>query len=330
MFGKTDSAAKPLMQNALAFILTLSVAASALATKSTDDDSTPKSHDVTAKNIMSGNIKGPVSTDHHFEGKAGQSVTINFKSPRTSAYFNLLPPGSEEALFIGSTSGNTFKGTLPKDGIYTIRPYLMGKAESDNETVSYKVEITGATGTAEKPAPSIKAKVAPLANAAYDKKFDAMGISFHVLATTGTAANTLQIVPAGLKGDNSPIERRIEGFVKGAEWADINSDGSPEIYVYVASPNPDAKVALVAYSANNKKSLSEIYLPPLADDSKLSKGFNGHSDLAVVEGVVAERFPIYSGSGPGAKPTGKMRQVQYKLKRGEAGWILKVDRVEEF
>lgn len=330
MVGRINYGINPVSKNALALILSLSIATSALVAKPTDDSRNPKPHEAAAKNTISGKIKGYDSTDHHFEGKAGESVTINFKSPSPSAYFNLLPPGSEEALFIGSVSGNTFKDILPKDGTYTIRPYLMGKAESDKETVSYKIEITGLASAEEKAAPSTKPKVAPLANAAFDKKLDALGISFHVLATTGTAANTLQIIPAGLKSDNAPIERKIEGFVTGAEWADINSDGSPEIYVYVTSPKPDGNVTLVAYSANNKKSLSEIYLPSLADDPKLSKGFNGHSDIAVVENVVAQRFPIYSGSGADARPIGKMRQVQYKLKRGEAGWVLKVDRVEEF
>lgn len=30
-----------------------------------------------------------------------------------------------------------------------------------------------------------------------------------------------------------------------------------------------------------------------------------------------------------AKPTGGMREIQYRLVPGEAGWILKVDRVVE-
>ncbi|MBX7245501.1 MAG: hypothetical protein K1X53_08375 [Candidatus Sumerlaeaceae bacterium] len=170
----------------------------------------------------------------------------------------------------------------------------------------------------------------PLAGAAFDKKLDAMGIKFHVLATSGTATNKLQIIPSGLKGDNIPILRDIEGVVKDCEWGDINSDGSPEVYVFVASAGPDANDVLVAYSANNKKSLSEIYLSPVADDPKLSKGFHGHADIAVVENVVALRFPIYEGTGAEAKPTGKTRQVQYKLKPGEAGWKLKVDKVVEY
>ena len=31
-----------------------------------------------------------------------------------------------------------------------------------------------------------------------------------------------------------------------------------------------------------------------------------------------------------AKPSGKMRQLQYKLKAGEAGWLLKLDKATEY
>ena len=42
------------------------------------------------------------------------------------------------------------------------------------------------------------------------------------------------------------------------------------------------------------------------------------------------RFPVYAGEGPGASPTGKARQMQYKLVPGEAGWLLKLDGTTEF
>jgi hypothetical protein len=122
----------------------------------------------------------------------------------------------------------------------------------------------------------------------------------------------------------------VDGLVIGAEVADINADQSPEIYVYVRQPGPQARGALVAYSANNKKSISEIYLPPLTDNKEASAGYNGHDDLAVVEGVLARRFPIFGKDGDSSSRTGKTRQLQYKLVPGEAGWILKLDKTVEY
>ena len=88
--------------------------------------------------------------------------------------------------------------------------------------------------------------------------------------------------------------------------------------------------SLVAYAANRRKSLSEIYLPPLAEDPVASKGYMGHDEFRVVESTLVRRFPVYREGDTNAQPTGGTRQVQYKLKAGEAGWILRPDRVVQY
>lgn len=162
------------------------------------------------------------------------------------------------------------------------------------------------------------------ASTAFKQKFKSHGISFQVTSE----GNKLRIVPSGLKIDNSPIERDIDGTVTGADIGDINVDRSPEIYVYIK--NAKGKTSLCAYSANKNKSLSEIYLPPFTDDPKLAKGYRGHDEIAMVEGIVALRFPIYKDNDTDDKPTGGWRQLQYKLTQGEASWVLKLDKVLEF
>jgi hypothetical protein len=42
------------------------------------------------------------------------------------------------------------------------------------------------------------------------------------------------------------------------------------------------------------------------------------------------RFKIHEGTGAQARDTGKWRQIQYKLKPGEAGWKMVVDQVVEY
>jgi hypothetical protein len=46
--------------------------------------------------------------------------------------------------------------------------------------------------------------------------------------------------------------------------------------------------------------------------------------------VVAQCFPIYKDGDKDGKPTGGARQLQYKLKQGEASWTLKLDKMLEF
>jgi hypothetical protein len=163
--------------------------------------------------------------------------------------------------------------------------------------------------------------------AAFDRTLELQGIRFRVTSANEGSINTLHIVPTGLEIDNSPIVRTIDGTVTNAEVADLNADSSPEIYVYVTSAGSGSYGSLVAYSANRRKSLSEIYLPPLTDDKVVSKGYMGHDEFAVVENVLVRRFPVYRDTDINARPTGGTRQLQYKLVSGEAGWILKLANV---
>lgn len=156
------------------------------------------------------------------------------------------------------------------------------------------------------------------------------GITFKVTSPNAPTANSVTVTPVGLAIDNSPITVEAGGVVTGAEVGDINADGSPEIYVYTIEPGDDRRGALIAFSANRKKSLSQIYLPALKDDAKNARGYRGRDEFAVVEGIIARRFPLFPEDRSKTEPTGKMRQIQYKLVAGEAGWRLKPDKVIEF
>jgi uncharacterized protein len=158
----------------------------------------------------------------------------------------------------------------------------------------------------------------------FDKVLILQGITFHIVATNEGSLNQLTITPSGLEIVNRVMKQEIDGRVTGAEVADINADGSPEIYVYVNSAGSGAYGSLVAYSANNKKSLSGIYLPPLEDDKKNSVGYMGHDEFTIIENSFARRFPVYNEGDANCCPKGGTRQLQYKLVPGEATWQLKL------
>lgn len=189
--------------------------------------------------------------------------------------------------------------------------------------------LAGCTTTAPQPTQRAPAAPAP-ASKAFERTLELQGISFRVSCPNDSSLNKLTVAPSGLEADNSPITREIDGIVTAAEIADINVDNSPEIYIYVQSAGSGSYGSLVAYSANRRKSLSEISLPAVADDPKLRAGYQGHDEFAVVENTFVQRFPIYSAGDANASPTGKTRQLQYKLTPGEAGWKLKLDRAVEF
>jgi Periplasmic lysozyme inhibitor of I-type lysozyme len=184
----------------------------------------------------------------------------------------------------------------------------------------------------EEPTPTGVAAAPPVAApdvpspAGFARTLTLKGITFRVSCPNQGSLNQLRIEPEGLAADNSPMVQEVEGTVTGAEVADLNADGSPEIYVYVQSAGSGSYGSLVAYSANNLKSLSGIYLPPIADDPRLSKGYMGHDLFAIAGDRLVQRFPIYTDADTNAQPTGGTRQVFYRLDAGEAGWVLRVEQ----
>ena len=164
----------------------------------------------------------------------------------------------------------------------------------------------------------------PTLSNSFDKVLKLQGITFHVEATNEGSLNQLTITPSGLEIVNRVMKQEIDGSVTGADVADINADGSPEIYVYVNSAGSGSYGSLVAYSANNNKSLSGIYLAPLEDDKKNSVGYMGHDEFTIIENSFGRRFPVYNEGDANCCPKGGTRQLQYKLVPGEATWQLKL------
>jgi hypothetical protein len=164
----------------------------------------------------------------------------------------------------------------------------------------------------------------------FRKELSLHGVSFIVEASNEGSINTLTITPSGLMELNEVITREIDGTVTDAEVADINVDLSPEIYVWVNSAGSGSYATPIGYSANNKKSLSEIYFPPISEDPVNSKGYMGHDEFRVVENTIVQRFPVYNEGDSNATPGGKTRQLQFKLTPGEAGWLMKLDSSSEF
>jgi hypothetical protein len=283
----------------------------------------------TSQSVIKARIKGDETVDYVLRAKAGQTMTVNFKASNRMAYFNVLPPGSDEALFVGSkgADGSRYTGELPKDGEYSIRVYLIRAAARRNETANYTLNVAIAGGSA---GVAVSVPEAPAAAGPFDQRLELHGISFHVTSPNELSDNTVRIVPSGLAIDNSPIDWEVQGVVTGAEVADLNVDRSPEIFVYVRGPAPEARGSVVALSANNRKSLSFITLPDLAQTRGATKGYRGHDEFAVVEGTFVRRFPLFGKGGDPDALNGKTRQLQYKLRKGEASWVLKLDKMLDY
>ena len=135
-------------------------------------------------------------------------------------------------------------------------------------------------------------------------------------------ANKVSIFSPNLKYGKESIINKIEGNIVFSEIADLNADGSPEVYMYIENQKENSGYSsLLAYSVNNGLSMSEIYLAPLSHDKKAFDKYEGNDEFRVVENTLIRRFPIKDN---------KTKQIQYKLVAGEATWQLKIDKVMEY
>lgn len=141
---------------------------------------------------------------------------------------------------------------------------------------------------------------------------------------------TLYIVPSGLAVSNDTLSHDLTGYtVVNAEVGDLNADSYPEVFVYLTSDGSGSYGKLIGYSVNNGKSVSQVYLPEVAGNKEVAEGYRGHDEMAIVENTFCRRFPVYKEGDSNVKPTGGIRQIQYRLVDGEAGRILKVEKVTD-
>lgn len=160
----------------------------------------------------------------------------------------------------------------------------------------------------------------------FSRKLSLNNISFEINLT----GKQLTIQPSGLGVDNTQIIKQIEGTITNAEIGDLNADGFPEILVYITSDGSGSYGTVIGYSVNNGKSVSEIFMPNIWDNPKANKGYMGHDEFAIVENSFCQRFPTYNPQDTNSNPTGKTRQIQYKLKEGENSRVFVVDKIIEY
>jgi hypothetical protein len=129
----------PLLLTGAAFAFALAFAtASPAQTTRTEAVATAAA---TAGTIFTGELKGDDSVDYVIAGEAGQTLSVDLSASNASLYFNILPEGSEEALFIGSTSGNIADIPLPATRNYVVQVYLMRNAARREEVADYSLGI---------------------------------------------------------------------------------------------------------------------------------------------------------------------------------------------
>jgi hypothetical protein len=140
----------PFRRVALAFVLAL-LPAGVLAQS---DITTRRPSFIDGRTTVKGSFSGHATTDVIFPAGAGESIDVTLKSNKSSVTFNVNPPGSEVAIFIGSSEGSVFQGVAPVSGDYTARVYLMRNEARRGTTARYRLTIgLGQTAAAKATGP---------------------------------------------------------------------------------------------------------------------------------------------------------------------------------
>jgi hypothetical protein len=142
---------------------------------------------------VKGQLKGDETVDYKVRAAAGQKITVALKGSNRQNYFNVNPPESEIAWHVGQ-DGGPFTGTLPADGDYTIRVYLMRAAARRNEASAFTLSVS-VTGKPLPPLPASQDALVP-------------GTSFH--ASTKVTCATM-IDPKPQPCDAFVVRRGVDG-----------------------------------------------------------------------------------------------------------------------
>ena len=94
---------------------------------------------------IQGSLKGYETVQYTLGARQEQRMTVDMTTDNGAAYFNIFEPGKKPgedgAMFIGSTEGLSFSGSLPASGDFMIQVYQMRSAARRDEIAEYTLEI---------------------------------------------------------------------------------------------------------------------------------------------------------------------------------------------
>lgn len=138
-----------------------------------------------------------------------------------------------------------------------------------------------------------------------------------------TEKNMLNIRPIGFKSEAREASVEIKARVIGAEIDDLNNDGFPDLVIYILDPT--GKKAIFPITSEQNERVGPILFPDLLNDMELSKGYRGKDEYKLVEGVLFRQFPIFPSDTSIKEPTNKLRQLMYRVVKGERdSWKFKM------
>lgn len=101
---------------------------------------------------VKGKVKGDAANSYRLVAGAGQTLHVELKAANGAQYFNIVSPGSNEAMYMSETAGQQAKVVLPTDGAYLVKTFLMRSAARRGQAANYTLTVS-VTGAALPPLP---------------------------------------------------------------------------------------------------------------------------------------------------------------------------------
>jgi len=106
----------------------------------------------------------------------------------------------------------------------------------------------------------------------------------------------------------------LDGIIVDVYNADMDMDGNPEILIQAKATDTTNYAVIYAFEFNNDKA-DKLDFPKLTKSQK--QGYRGNDNFYIQDGKFMREFPIYTGNGKDATPTGQKRLLQYGLRDNE-------------
>lgn len=178
---------------------------------------------------------------------------------------------------------------------------------------------------------AINAQVSP--GRRFDTTMKIGKVGYRVVCTNRNIdKNIITINPVGFEKDAREVSAEIKGRVNKAEVDDLNGDGFPDLVVYVLNNGVKNKSTVFGISSEKNEGFRPIFFPDIVDDPKVRDGYDGHDEYSLIEGTLVRRFAVYNTTDTAnVKPTGMIRQIQYRIVVGERAELrFKISRSYEY
>ncbi|HXB09296.1 MAG TPA: hypothetical protein VNW04_19360 [Puia sp.] len=129
--------------------------------------------------------------------------------------------------------------------------------------------------------------------------------------------NPATITPIGMDAEVRPFPLPLKGRISGTQVDDLNGDGYPDLVLFVFTDSNAVNGSVICIMSKGNKSLAPCYLPDIAYDPKVNKGYKGHDTFSLLEGSLIQRFPIFNPGDSTNNPTGGTRTLMYQVGKGD-------------